>query len=96
MANIFGVLGEGKTVRAFAAGAAVASLAATVVGFEAERIAQFGGSTIVGSLFPRPQASWRSGGLVNAIDLATTGSIRTEGQAQLFVLGPCGDQADRR
>ncbi len=93
MAGIFGVLYAGKTVRTVAAGAAVACIAATALGVEAERLAQSAGPTMISNLFPRPLPSL--GLHANAIDFATTGSIQTEGRHELVVLGPCGDQTDR-
>lgn len=93
MAGLFGILGEGKTVRTIAAGAAVAFVAATALGVEVERLAQSGGSTMIGMLFSGPRPS--PGLHANAIDFATTGSIQADGRRELVVLGPCGDQSDR-
>ncbi len=96
MAGFFGMLGEGKVLRTIAAGAVVTCIAATALGVEVEHVAQSGGSTILSTLFPRPQASFGSGFHTNAIDFATTGSVHTQGQHEFVVLGPCGDQTDRR
>jgi hypothetical protein len=82
MSLLFGSLGEGKTVCAFGALAAAATLGAIAFGAEAERYAQARRPAIVCD---------------NAVDYATTGAVeRRSGQRELVALGPCGEASDRR
>ncbi len=87
MAGLFGSLGDGQTVRAVAAGAAIACAGAIAIGFGAERYARIVGPPKLAARLPRPPA--------NAIDYATTGKVGGGERREFVVLSPCGDEAGR-
>ena len=71
MSLLFGSLGEGKTLRAFGALAAAATLGAIAFGEEAERYAQARRPAVFATSPPKPPAGTFSQTPVNAIDYAT-------------------------
>jgi hypothetical protein len=91
MTNLFGNLGDGGTIRAFGAVAAVASLGAIAFGGEAERYAQVHrpASPLTSISEPNNAASWEL--RLNAVDYGATGSFEPGGQREPATLGSCGD-----
>jgi len=96
MTILFGNLGDGGTIRAFAAVAAFASLGAISLGAEAERYAESHRAAL--SLTPNPGSG--SAGLsqsrFNSVDYATTGSLEAAAQRAVVLLGNCGDILGQR
>ena len=79
MSLLFGSLGEGKTVRAFGALAAAATLGAIAFGAEAERYAQAQRPAVLATSPPKPSVAGFSQPPVNAVDgTAITGSVERE------------------
>jgi hypothetical protein len=93
MTILFGNLGDGGTIRAFAAISAFTSLGAIAISAEAERYAL--GHQAVLSLTSIPGAGGSSKFRLNGVDYATTGSLEPEGQRALVVPGNCGDIPER-
>ena len=96
MSLLFGRLGEGKTVRAFGALAAVATLGAIAFGEEAERYAQARRPAVFATSPPKPSVAGFSQPPVNAVDHAATGSVEPAAQRECVVLAPCGEPSDQR
>jgi hypothetical protein len=91
MTNLLGNLGDGGTIRAFGAVAAVASLGAIALGGEAERYAQVHRPALPVTSIPAPNnaASWEL--RLNVVDYGATGSFEPGGQRELRGLGSCDD-----
>jgi hypothetical protein len=96
MTKLFGNLGDGGTIRAFGAVAAVASLGAIAFGAEAERYAQAHRPALPLTSIPEPSnaALWEL--RLNTVDYGATGSIEPGGQREPVVLGSCGDISGQR
>ena len=85
---MLGAFDDGQSVRTVAIGAAIVCASAVFLGLGAEQYAEIEAPrALVGSAARTP---------VNAIDYATTGSLGGENRQEFVVLGPCGDEADRR
>ena len=82
---LFGSFGDGRTMRAFAAVAAFASLGAIVSGDEAERYSQVHRSPSPLTEMPRPN-----------LDYAATGSLEPAGRREIVTLRSCGDILGQR
>jgi hypothetical protein len=82
---LFGNFGDGRTMRAFAAVAAFASLGAIVSGEEAERYSQVHRPASPLTGMPRPN-----------LDYAATGSLEPAGGREIVTLRSCGDILGRR
>jgi hypothetical protein len=93
MTILFGNLGDGGTIRAFAAVAAFATLGAVSIGAEAERYAQRHRAAL--SSIPGREAGGLSRFRLNGVDYGATGSLEP-GQRALVVLGTCSDFPGRR
>jgi hypothetical protein len=91
VAVLFGNLGDGGTMRAFAMVAAFASLGAISIGAEAERYAQSHRPIL--SLDPIHDTG--AGGLsqfrLDGVDYMSTGSLEPGGDRAVVVTGRCGD-----
>ena len=85
MTILFGNLGDGRTMRAFGAVAATASLAAIAFGTEAERYAQVHRPTLPLTAIPTPKVVGLS---QTRVDYATTGSFEPQAQREV---GTCKD-----
>ena len=96
MSLLFGSLGEGKTLRAFGALAAAATLGAIAFGAEAERYAQAQRPAVLATSPPKPSVAGFSQPPVNAVDYAITGSVEPMAEREFVVLGPWGEQSDQR
>jgi hypothetical protein len=88
MGRFLGVLGEGRVVQAVAIGAAAVILATMALGGAADRFARSGDFPLLAAIMPHDDPAGGHNSGFNAIDYATTGSIR--GKSQLVVIGPCG------
>jgi hypothetical protein len=91
MTILFGNLGDGRTMRAFGAVAATASLAAIAFGTEAERYAQVHRPTLPLTAIPTPTVVGWSQNRPGRVDYATTGSFEPQGQREAGDLGTCND-----
>ena len=88
MSRFLGILGEGRVVQMVALGAAAVVLATMAIGGAADHYARTGDFPLLAAIMPHDEpAGGRNPGF-NAIDYATTGSIK--GKSQLVVIGPCG------
>jgi hypothetical protein len=96
MSRLFGSLGAGKTVRAFGALAAAATLGAIAFGEEAERYAEARRPAVFETSPPNPSVACFLQPPLNAVDYATTGSVEPAAQRDFVVLGPCGEPSDQR
>jgi hypothetical protein len=88
MTILFGNLGDGRTVRAFGAVAAVAGLGAIAIGAEAERYALTHHAVLFLTSIPDTEVDGSSQLRFDGVDYAATGSL---GQRALVVLGTCND-----
>ena len=88
MTILFGNLGDGRTMRAFGAVAAAASLSAIAFGSEADRYAQVHRPALPLTSIATPKVSGLSQPRLNGVDYATTGSFEPQGQR---VPGTCSD-----
>lgn len=91
MTILFGNLGDGRTMRAFGAVAAFASLGAIAIGAEAERYAQTHPAALSLTPIPGSEAGGSPQVRLNGVDYATTGSFDPVGQRAIVVLGTCSD-----
>ena len=96
MAILFGILGDGRTMRAFGAVAAVATLRAVAFGGEAERYAQAHRAALSLTSIPTLEVGRLPQLRAAGVDYATTGSFEPEGRRELVVLGACGDILSQR
>jgi hypothetical protein len=96
MTILFGTLGDGRTVRALGAVAAVASLGAIGIGAEAERYAQTHRAALSFAPIPNSEPVGLPQLRLNGVDYATTGSLEPEGQRAVVVLGTCSDNLGQR
>jgi hypothetical protein len=91
MTILFGNLGDGRTVRAFGAVAAVAGLGAIAIGAEAERYALTHRAVLFLTSVPHTELDGSSQLRFDGVDYAATGSLEPGGQRALVVLGTCSD-----
>jgi hypothetical protein len=95
MTILFGNLGDGRTIRAFGAVAAVASLGAITFGGEAELYAQVHRPALPLTSIPEPNNAGLWELRPNAVDFGATGSLEAGGQRKLAP-GSCGDFLGQR
>ena len=91
MTILLGNLGDGRTMRAFGAVAAFASLGAIAIGAEAERYAQTHRAALTLTSIANAEVGDLSQLRLNGVDNAATGSIEPGGQRAVVVLGTCRD-----
>jgi hypothetical protein len=96
MTILFGNLGDGGTIRAFAAVAAFASLGAIAIGGEAERYAESHRAVFSLTPIPGSEGAGSSQFRFKGVDYAPTGSLEPGDQRALVVLGSCSDILDQR
>jgi hypothetical protein len=89
MSILFGVFGDGKTLRAFSGMAAAASLGSFAVGAEAERLAE-GDPFFLAALVRNSPPDDLPKSVTNSVDYAATGSVDSSKEHEFVVLAPCG------
>ena len=91
MTILFGNLGDGGTIRAFAAAAAFVNLGAISLGAEAERYAESHRAALSLTRSPGSEAGGLSQSCLSGVDYATTGSVDAGAQRAVVLLGNCND-----
>jgi len=83
MTILFGSLGDGGTIRAFAVVAGFATLGAVSIGAEAERYAQSHRAALSLTPIPGLEPGGLSQSRLNGVDYGATGSLEPRGQGAL-------------
>jgi hypothetical protein len=91
MTILFGSLGDGRTVRAFAAVAGIVSVGAIAIGAETDRYAQAHRAGLSVTSILKPEVVGLSQPSLAAVDYARTGSFDPGDRRELTALGSCRD-----